>query len=233
MMGILVLKAHLMLYQPRGEALYETDRLRLEMAYSLLFRLQDHPRWRLKQVADIMHSPWPACLPIFPLNMNPLQFDHDLDLWNEYPNNFTMIKIDYAEIHKEIGLQCIWILQTMSSIPDVIFYAQDHWINHILNAYPSEETLQTLLDNVASLNEEDARRALEWAEVCCLLGVISFTYLNIEYQGVEESQDKLAQQLIMRIRRHLKPRGRKRWVSVLLGSKVKHRWMEKLKLCCF
>ncbi|KAE9410684.1 hypothetical protein BT96DRAFT_234786 [Gymnopus androsaceus JB14] len=188
MVAILVLKTHLILYKPKGDW-YEDEilsHLQLEMTYSLLTHLPDHPQWDLTQVCNIMHSPWPAHIPIFPLNMNPLQFDYGLQN-KSGPDNFTMIPINYVECHKEIGLHCIWNLSEMSYLSPVVFYAQDHWINHILNALPSDKTLQVLLDKVALLNEEDARRALEWAE------------------GAKESHDQLAQQLIMQIWGHLEP----------------------------
>ncbi|KAE9405844.1 hypothetical protein BT96DRAFT_1060536 [Gymnopus androsaceus JB14] len=149
------------------------------MSYSLLTRFPDHSWHGLSEVHDIMHSPLPACLPIFPLNITPPQFDSDL--WNKYdPDNFTMIPINYAECHKEIGFHCIWILSSMfhvygtggsAPLQEVVLYAQDHWV---------------LLHNLALLNKEDARRALDWAE------------------GAKESQDQLAQQLILQIQRHLK-----------------------------
>jgi len=155
------------------------------MTYSLLTRLPDHPRWDW-DVHIIMRSPWPVSLPILPLSMNPPQFNYDL--WNKHLDNMTMIPVNYAECHKEMGLQCIWILSGMSYyVPDVILYARDHWINHILNARPSDEILQVVLDNMALLNKEDVRKALKWAE------------------GAEESQEKLTQELIMRIWRRLKP----------------------------
>ncbi|KAE9396000.1 hypothetical protein BT96DRAFT_997166 [Gymnopus androsaceus JB14] len=171
--AILVLKAHLILYRRDG---HEADKIQSEMTYSFLVHFPDgpdHPQWDLMTVHDFMHSPWPEHLPISPLNMNLSD-----------PDDFSMIPINYAECHKEIGLHCIWILSGMY-IPesDVIFhYAKFEWINHILNALPSDETLQVLLDNVALLSDKDARRALEWAE------------------GAKESQ-----QLIMQIQRHLKP----------------------------
>ncbi|KAE9405879.1 hypothetical protein BT96DRAFT_915834 [Gymnopus androsaceus JB14] len=166
------------------------DKFWVEMAHSLLTCLPDPPQLEIR---SILNSPvWPVYLSIFPLNMNPLQFHYDL--WNKSgpdvfgPDIFTMIPINYMECHKEIGLHCIWILSRMPYHDDVIFrYAKCQWINHILNVLPSDEMLQVLLDNVALLNKEDVRRALEWAE------------------GAMESQDKHTQQLIMRIRRHLKP----------------------------
>ncbi|KAE9405871.1 hypothetical protein BT96DRAFT_307157 [Gymnopus androsaceus JB14] len=256
MVAILVIKTHLILYQPRRAA----HKIRLEMICSLLTRLPDYLRWDLTQIRDlIMHSPWSAYLPILPLNMNPPQFNSSL--WNKYPDKFTTIPVDYAEWHKEMGLQCIWIFSGMSS-QHMVLYAQDHWINHILSALPSDKMLQALLDNAALLNKEDARKVLEWAE------------------GADESQDQLAQQLIMRIWRYLEPRPVKfRQQSCLLAgsksslasdgshwqcgrdvgsesdrhkakpslivekptksinidqsseNKAKHRWMEKL--CCF
>ncbi|KAE9403090.1 hypothetical protein BT96DRAFT_503906 [Gymnopus androsaceus JB14] len=178
--AILVLKTHLILYR-QGDW-YQAG---LEMTCSLLTRLPDYPRWGLTEVHNIIYSPWPARpLFIFPLNMNPPQFDYDL--WNKYPDNFTMIPVDFTECNKEMGLHCIHILSG-KYLRDVFIYAQDHWINHILNVPPSDETLQVLLDNVTLLNKEDARRALKWAE------------------GAEESLDQLAQQFIIRIRRHLEP----------------------------
>ncbi|KAE9410692.1 hypothetical protein BT96DRAFT_234891 [Gymnopus androsaceus JB14] len=244
MVAILVLKTHLILYQPSRGGWYEADKLRSEMTYSLLTRLPDHPRWDW-DVRIIMRSPWPVSLPILPLSMNPPQFNYDL--WNKHLDNLTMIPVNYAECHKEMGLQCIWILSGMSYyVPDVILYARDHWINHILNARPSDEILQVVLDNMALLNKEDVRKALKWAE------------------GAEESQEKLTQELIMRIWRRLKPQvasdGSGRGadsesvderasqnkakpnsivekptksvdVDQLSEKKVKHRWMEKLR--CF
>ncbi|KAE9396779.1 hypothetical protein BT96DRAFT_860722 [Gymnopus androsaceus JB14] len=207
MVAILVLKTHLILYQPRRGDWYEADKLQVEMSYSLLTRLPDHPRWDLTQVRNIVHSPWPAHLPILPLNTDPLQFNYNLG--NKYPDNLTMIPVDYAECHQAMGLHCIWILSGMSyTQDDMMFYAKFRWINHILDAVPSDETLQVVLDNVAFLNQEDARRALEWAEGA-------------------EPQD-LAQQLIRRIRRHLKPLPVD--VNQSSGNKVKHRWMEKFHL---
>ncbi|KAE9405797.1 hypothetical protein BT96DRAFT_934557 [Gymnopus androsaceus JB14] len=177
---ILVLKTHLILYQGQ-----KAERVQSEMIDSLLTHLH-HPRLDWMTVSKFMHSPWPAHLPILPLNMNQPQIDHDL--WNKSgPDNFTMITINYAECHKEIGLQCIRILSRTSDVHAQLFrYARSEWINHILNALPSDEILQVLLDNVALLKKEDAWRALKWAE------------------DAEESH-KLARQFIMRIQRHLEP----------------------------
>ena len=163
MAAILVIKTHLILYQPcRGDQ-FKADRLWLGMSHSLL-SCMDHTRWDLMEVRNIMHSPWPAHISILPLKMNPPPFDHDL--WNKSPDNFTMIPVDYAECHKKMALQCIWILSGMSYVQgDVLSYAKFQWINHILNAPPSDEILQCLLDNVSLLNREDASRALKWAEV--------------------------------------------------------------------
>ncbi|KAE9405776.1 hypothetical protein BT96DRAFT_304791 [Gymnopus androsaceus JB14] len=239
MVAILV---HLILYKPcQAEHWNHTQ---LEMTASLLTRLPDHPTWNLMQIANIMDSPWPACLPILPLNMTPPQFDYEQ--WNKSgPHlNFTMIPIDYAECHKEIGLHCIWILSGNSYVQDVILYAKLQWIHHILNAHPSDKILRVLLDNVASLNKEDVRKALKWAE------------------GAKEFQnEQVAQQLIIRIRRHLEPqlqvKGRSRsgrgadehtsqnkvkpnWIVEKLTksveeppseNEVKRRWTEKLR--CF
>ncbi|KAE9405876.1 hypothetical protein BT96DRAFT_1015348 [Gymnopus androsaceus JB14] len=219
-----MIKTHLILYRLSREVLDRADRLQLQMIHSLLTRLPDPPQLDLPSILD---SLWPEYLSISSLNMNPPQFDDD-DLWNKSgPDIFTKIPVNYVECHKEIGLHCIWILSRIPYHNDVtVHYAKLQWINHILNAHPSDEIWQVLLDNMVLLNKEDARRALEWAE------------------GAKESQNELAQQLIMRIRSHLEPRPVKvasdgsqsrrgtdsKSVNGRASQKVKHRWMKKL--CC-
>lgn len=134
--------------------LYNQGNFRLEVILCTL-----HPRGNITEVRKILHSP-SLRLSILPFNTDPSQVGLDSVVAD------TVI-IDFAECHKDIGLQCLGIISRRSNLPDVVLYVQNHWINHILETRPSSEMLQVVLDNVAMLpSNEDIKKVLEWVEVC-------------------------------------------------------------------
>ncbi|KAE9383547.1 hypothetical protein BT96DRAFT_951237 [Gymnopus androsaceus JB14] len=91
--------------------------------------------------------------------------------------------------------------------PSSIMEKPTKYVDNVLDAPPTEERLQILLNNVALLNEEDARKVIEWAK------------------DAEEFLDLHAEQLIMQIQEQL------RYLPVMTTSnsqnKVKPRVMAK------
>lgn len=132
----------------------------LEMTYSLLSRFSNYPQWDYMKLRNIVHLPWPAYIsPILPLSFDPPQLlEHDL-------STKFVVRIDFSEWHGNLGLQCLWIRSEMPHLPNVIFYAKSEWLNHLLKAHPSNKIVKIILDNMAVLNKDEARKVLVWAEV--------------------------------------------------------------------
>ncbi|KAF5384575.1 hypothetical protein D9757_007502 [Collybiopsis confluens] len=125
------------------------------------------------QVGHILRSRWPCPL-ILPFDSgwtNGSASSNQNGAGLAWHHSETDL-IEFAEIHKQIGLQCLGILREPSqSTKDVIIYAKFQWIHHLLVKFPHEsseanEVLQALLKNLSAIQtRDDVKKAIIWAHV--------------------------------------------------------------------